>query len=330
MVLKELHLRKAEAAREAKKKSAEAAKTDPSRVAFAFDLQKTLPTPMLTCSKVYYSRQLWTYNLGVHNLSSKSATMFMWPEHLGSRGSQEIMSCLLKYIKSLPPTVKHLDAYSDNAGGQNKNKNIVKFWCFIVSNTEIQTVDHKFLVSGHSFLECDQDFALIEKFKRNSSFVFVPEDWYSLVAKASRKFTVSQMSQEDFKSIDEMSKLMKNQIKGIRKMQWLHFEKLSPYTLFYKETVNEDLPFTSTSLKKTTGRPQTTVQLKPLYDGPINIKTPKFKDLMGLLPFIPPVHHQFYRGLRHVIAAATQPAQDNTSDGEDEEDFDDNVLDSDY
>lgn len=52
------NLKKAEAAREAKKKSAEAAKTDPSRLAFAFDLQKTLPTPMLTCSKVYYSRQL--------------------------------------------------------------------------------------------------------------------------------------------------------------------------------------------------------------------------------------------------------------------------------
>lgn len=97
---------KAEVTREAKKRLAEAAKTDPSRVASAFDLQKTLPTPMLTCNKVYYSCQLWTYNLGVHNLSSKTATMFMWPEQMGSRGSQEIMSCLLKYIKSLPPTVQ--------------------------------------------------------------------------------------------------------------------------------------------------------------------------------------------------------------------------------
>lgn len=102
-------------------KSAEAAKTDPSRVAFAFDLQTTLPIPMLTCSKVYYSRQLRTYNLGVHSLSSKTATMFMWPEHMGSRGSQEIMSCLLKYIESFLPTDTHLDAYSDNAGSQNKN-----------------------------------------------------------------------------------------------------------------------------------------------------------------------------------------------------------------
>lgn len=121
---------------------------------------------------------------------------------------------------------------------------------------------------------------------------------------------------------------MKGQIKGIRKMQSFHVEKSSPYTLFHKETLNEDLPFTNTSLKKTTGRPQTTVQLTPLYEGPINIKTPKFKDLMELLPFISPVHHPFYRGLPHVLAGATQPPQDNTNDGEDEEDFDDDVLDS--
>lgn len=227
--------------------------------------------------------------------------MFMWPECVGSRSSQEIMSCLLKYIKALPFSVKHLDAFSDNAGGQNKNKNIVKFWCFIVSNTQIETVDHKFLVSGHSFLECDQDFALIEKCKKNSSFVFVPQDWYTLVSKASRKFTVTEMSQEDFKSIDEMSKHMKGKtVKGIRKMQWLHFEKTSPLTLYYKETVNDDLPFYNLSLKQTTGRPPTTVvQLKPLYEGPINIKTSKYKDLLGLLPFIPPIHHEYYRSLPH-------------------------------
>lgn len=241
---------KAEVTREAKKRLAEAAKTDPSRVASAFDLQKTLPTPMLTCNKVYYSCQLWTYNLGVHNLSSKTATMFMWPEHMGSRGSLEIMSYLLKYIKSLPPTVQlqlqtsNWTPKKGNAGEQNKE--IVKCWCFTVSNTKIQTVDHKFLVSGHLFLECDQDFALIEKCKRKSYFVFVPGDWYALMAKASRKITVSQMSKEDFKSIDEMSKLMKGQNKGIRKMHWFHFKRSSPYTLIHKETLNEDLPFTNT------------------------------------------------------------------------------------
>lgn len=95
----------------------------------------------------------------------------MWPEHMGSRGSQEIMSCLLKYIKSLPPTVTHLDAYSDNAGGQNKD--IVKRWCFIVSNIKIQTVDHKFLVSGHLFLECDQGLCSHREMQKEELFLLL-------------------------------------------------------------------------------------------------------------------------------------------------------------
>jgi hypothetical protein len=46
----------------------------------------------------------------------------------------------------------HLTAFSDNAGGQNKGRFIVKFWLFIVRNINIPTVDHNFLISGHSFM----------------------------------------------------------------------------------------------------------------------------------------------------------------------------------
>jgi hypothetical protein len=39
---------------------------------------------------------------------------------------------------------------------------------FVARNTNIQTVDHKFIISGHSFMECDQNFGLIEKAKRST------------------------------------------------------------------------------------------------------------------------------------------------------------------
>lgn len=187
------HLRQAEAARNLKNASKELAKQSPERRAICFDLQKTLPTPHLTCSKVYYLRQLWTYNLGIHDLGSGVGNMYMWHEGEGSKGSQEVMSCLLKYILSLPKTVTHIDAFSDNCGGQNKNKNIVKFWMYIVQYTHIECVHHRFLVSGHSFMECDQDFAVIEKAKRRLSHVFAPEDWVSFVAGVSKKFIVVKM-----------------------------------------------------------------------------------------------------------------------------------------
>lgn len=123
--------------------------------------------------------------------------MFMWHEGQASRGAQKILSCLFKFISQLPPTIKHIDAFNDNAGGQNKNKHIIKFWSYVVSTTKIETVDHKFLVSGHSFMECDQDFGIIEKRKKKTSHVFIPNDWMNIVAQSSKTFLVHKMTQKD-------------------------------------------------------------------------------------------------------------------------------------
>lgn len=89
---KELPLRKAESARKAKDDAVQLASTDKSMAVIVFDLEKTLPTPLLGCGKVYYSRQLWTYNLCIHNTGSKNATMFMWDNSQFSRGCLAIAS----------------------------------------------------------------------------------------------------------------------------------------------------------------------------------------------------------------------------------------------
>ncbi|XP_046988364.1 uncharacterized protein LOC124594055 [Schistocerca americana] len=166
LVEKELHLRKAQIAQKQVVDARNLVAKDARHVAVCFVLQEMLPTPVLTCSQAYYSQQLWTYNLCVHDLGSGKAFMFMWHEDQASRGCQEIMSCLLKFINSLPPTITHLTAFSDNAGGQNKNQHRVKFWLYIVNNTHIQIFDRKFLLCGHSFNDCDRNFGIIERSRK--------------------------------------------------------------------------------------------------------------------------------------------------------------------
>lgn len=73
------------------------------------------------------------------------------------------------------PTAKRLVVYSDNCGGQNKNRNLISFWRQSVLDGVYESIEHRFLIPGHTRLPCDRDFALIEKQKNRVVQVYSPE-----------------------------------------------------------------------------------------------------------------------------------------------------------
>lgn len=317
---KDLHIHKAEVARKAKNDCHNI--NDESQVAICFDLQKTMPTPYVTSSKAYYCRQLWTYNLCIHNLATGNANMYTWHEGQASRGCNAIVSCLLKFITTLPPHVKHLTAFTDNCGGQNKSHIIVKFWLYIVRNTHIESVDHRFLISGHSYNECDQDFGLIEKKKKQCKRdLYIPEHWSELIASSCRKFAVVQMQDEDFINLNSLTPYFKKTVPGIRAMHWLHFKKENPYTLFYRtNTGNELEDFMTLQMKSNrAGRIAVTLPELSIETEKPKLKFAKFSNLMELLPFVPPIYHDFFKDLPHETPGRTA-SHLNEAEEEDEPD----------
>ena len=153
-----------------------------------FDLEKSLPTPVLTTGIVYYKRQLWTYNFGIHNCSTEKGCMHMWHEAVASRGSQEVGSSLLVHLREMETTATKLIVYSDACGGQNRNINLVCMWLHVVASNEypFTRVEHKFMVSDHSYLPNDQDFGHVELSRKKTNHIFVPEDWERVVTEARR------------------------------------------------------------------------------------------------------------------------------------------------
>lgn len=96
--------------------------SDNKTVVLTFDLQRVLELPSIKTNQAYYKRQLWFYNLCVYNEAQKKATMYVWYESIGSKGSQEIASCLYRYfIDYVPQDTQNIILYSDSCGGQNRN-----------------------------------------------------------------------------------------------------------------------------------------------------------------------------------------------------------------
>ena len=177
----DLHKCKAERAYAVLKGNTALAQSDPKVDMITFDLQQSLPTPRISTGNVFYKRQLWTYNLGIHCCSSGQGFMHVWDE---SVASQEVGSCIMKHLKETNNSpANRLILYSEACGGQNRNIHLVTLWLYVVACDDFpyEQIDHKFMVSGHSFLPNDRDFGGIERAKRVTQHVFVPDDWRTLI-----------------------------------------------------------------------------------------------------------------------------------------------------
>lgn len=327
---KKLHLAKADQARNALKSDQK--KASDNIYVLTFDLQKALPFPKVATSVAYYKKNLYVYNLGVHSFNIGTGFMYMYNETEGGRGSQDVASCVVKHLKEFAANHKHIILYSDSCTGQNRNIKMSLSLLKLVqdSNMAVDTIDLKFLVSGHSFLPNDADFGIIEKFSRKCPHIFSAQDWMKIAGEAKKKeprFRVIEMKREEFKSTKTLESAIQNRKKTVTgygfswlNIRWLRFERASPISLQFKETLNEDIAFETVDLSKSIrGRKisSLTIQQDQLYPSRRNVTESKKQHMKDLLPFIPPIYHNFYKNLP--VEGNTRQSQANKPIGDEEE-----------
>ena len=242
---------------------------------------------------------MYCYNLGVHDLATGQAVMYVWDECMASRGSQEIASCIVKHITLHATTHNHIVIYSDTCTGQNRNiKVALSLMKLVQASTCVDVVEQKFMVSGHSYLPNDSDFGLIELSAKGKP-IYLPDDWYNAMASARKrsKFIIVKMKAEDFFSTQPLEKAIVRRSKNIdneavkwHSIQWLRYEKDKPFQIMYKTRLDVDEPFQTLDVrpKLTKGRPTMRLpEQELLYKEPCIINALKKRDMLFLLKYIP-------------------------------------------
>ncbi|KAJ8967757.1 hypothetical protein NQ314_002639 [Rhamnusium bicolor] len=162
-------------------------------------------------------------------------------EGTSGRGSNEIASCVLKLFLGDVTEKKKLTLWSDNCCGQNKNRMIILLWIYRVVKGIFDSVEHKFLVSGHYFLSCDRDFAQIEKRKKVCKCM-APKDLVKMIANVRnvQPFVLTMMQKENFLDFKEASNVYLNTQKlNISKPQWIIIDQKYPGKVRIREILNK-------------------------------------------------------------------------------------------
>ena len=281
----ENHMKQKQVAQDEKKKDREKmTNSSGTTITATFDLQSVLQLPSGSASLLYYKRKLILHNCTVYE-DSKRAFCFVWLETDGRRGSSEIGTILYCYLSGLPATVKEVILYSDNCTGQNRNQCITAVLLHAVQVLHIDVIELKFLVPGHTQMECDSMHSAIEHAQRYQK-TYVPNDWLNVMKSARRRhpYQTEQLSFGDFYNLRALAKdLLSNRKTNSsgKSVNWMEIRcirvsKASPGVVFYKTDFSEP----EYSLIEQGPCPSTVLQ--PLYETQLPFSKLKKQDLLSL------------------------------------------------
>ena len=121
----------------------------------------------------------------------------MWYEGESRHGSSETSNCVFKYLSALSD-VNRVVLYSDICGGQNRNAAFCSTRLHAVKTFPFSVIDHKYMKSGHSQMECDSVHAAVETARRKVP-IYNPDGYYTLVrvARRNKPYHVHELSHKD-------------------------------------------------------------------------------------------------------------------------------------
>ncbi|KAJ2950557.1 hypothetical protein O0L34_g8802 [Tuta absoluta] len=353
------HIARKETIFDEKQNDKKRANEEENFVSATFDLQAVLQIPSGLVGELYYSRKICVYNLCVYEAALPNDAYYLaWSEINGKRGSCEIGTVLYHYLsKCVPVQVDEVCLYSDTCGGQNRNQFICALLLLVVQTiAHIKIIDHKFMESGHSYMEVDSMHSAIENAKKHAT-IFAMPDLLTIFRNARKKQTVKtttgqKITKENYKVKEfkynefyDLKSLASSMFVNPKKdsegnpVKWMKIKqfrylKEEPHKVFFRYDLKDDKFFhiivKDTSEGKQTRRStraSTRVNapepplLKQLYDRQLPITEAKKKDLLKLCKTgtIPEELHGWYSSLRteeDEVDRIPEPATEEDSETE--------------
>lgn len=255
--------------------------------------------PSLSAGAQYFKLKLCVHQFTIYNEKDGSVSCYVWHEAEGGMDANIFTSCLLDYLESIEDKDKPIVIFSDGCAAQNRNVTLANALLDYAIRYNIK-IYQKYLVVGHTQMECDSVHSTIERRKKNKE-LYVPADFIQIIkdARAKQPYQVKYVDHKffkDFSSLGYYKSIRPGNKSGdpcvinIRALQY------SQSGINYKLHFDNDWKLLPQRLNR---RLPSSHDLRKLYRGSLTITKRKYNDLQSLKAVIPQDYHSFYDLLRH-------------------------------
>lgn len=182
----EEHRNDKEAAQKEKSNDKSRAELDECHV-ICMDLQAVKTCPSLQASSLYFKTKLCCHNYTVFDLKTKDVVCYWFDETDSDLQASTFASLLVdflkrKFLENANGQIKPIIIFSDGCTYQNRNVTLANALLSLSYQYNV-TIIQKFLVKGHTNMECDSVHATIEKKLKNKT-ISIPNDYHRITMEA--------------------------------------------------------------------------------------------------------------------------------------------------
>ncbi|CAH2002174.1 unnamed protein product [Acanthoscelides obtectus] len=150
-----------ERARVETSKDKEAALTGTQHV-LTMDLQAVKVCPSVMARMAYFKTKLCVHHFTVYNLATRDCICYWFDETSSDLQASTFASFIVDYIRKHFNCEKPIIIYSDGCTYQNRNTIMSNALLHLAMDLNV-TIEQKFLIKGHTQMECDSVHATIER-----------------------------------------------------------------------------------------------------------------------------------------------------------------------
>ena len=255
---------------------------------------------------MYYKTKLQVHTLTFYELNTHDGSRYVhvWDEMNGGLTSDVFAWFYFTHVKEYlqeNPTVETLIVWSDGCEYQNRNARLSNALLELAQLTNV-TIIQKYLISGHTQMECDSMHSCIERYIKGPIYCLRN---YVLSMQSERlnprPYKVSEIQFSDFQTGFENTRLTSirpgkktggHVVTGNRELMYNGTSNLS---IKYKMNFDDEWRVLLQRMKECEE-----VMLTPLYAGVIPIKARKYNDLQSLMDVISKhLHKYLYQDIIH-------------------------------